>query len=789
MLKRISRVSNFGVYQDFVWGESLKRSNRIIDFNKFNIIYGRNYSGKTTLSRVVRCLEKQCKHEDYKESSTVYTVNGGEEISCENLNNFNQNLRVFNKDFVKDNLSILFNDDAEISTFAVLGDKNVEVESKIKSTKEKLGNVDEKSGQIYDYFLKSQSFKEKKKIHNDLVTKKDDVLRNKAREMKSDSDFGDVSYSISKIKVDIGKTLEDDFVPADKAEQSKLREIINEDEKDTLAEMPPVVFSLEEAFKESLILLESEVTATVTINDLESNASAQSWVKSGIEHNKERDKCLFCDNSLSESSWKRLRDHFNRESELLEQKIDSTLAKLDMEVRKLEGVSTPSVEGVYSEYKAEFEQASKAINEKIAKMLSNLNIVIEHLSARKGNIFKKISIDEEFVVSNSFLFESVNKLNEVIEQSNNHHKELDKNKKIATSKLRLSEVYNFIQTISYEEELKKIGIAKKESDDANQEKMESKAKKEELDQLLVSLESELKDESKGAEKINKFLADYFGHESLRLEHFEEDDVGTFKIMRGGEVAKNLSEGESSLIAFCYFMAKLHDLETKKEETIIWIDDPISSLDSNHIFFVFSLIENEIAAPSDTGSGNKYNYDQLFISTHNLEFLKYLKRLSHPFVKDDNGKKIDQSEYFLIERNENRSIIKLMPKHLYHYVTEFNYLFEKIKACAEESAEGDNYDIFYNFGNNLRKFLESYLFYRYPNRDDLKTKVSRFFGTDGVAKTLIMRISNEMSHADGTVERSSMPIDVSEAQKVACYVLEKIKERDLEQYEALVRSIR
>lgn len=59
--------------------------------------------------------------------------------------------------------------------------------------------------------------------------------------------------------------------------------------------------------------------------------------------------------------------------------------------------------------------------------------------------------------------------------------------------------------------------------------------------------------------------------------------------------------------------------TDGKKLVIYIDDPISSLDSNHIFFIFSLIENVIAC--------KKKYGQLFISTHNLDFLKYLKRLT------------------------------------------------------------------------------------------------------------------------------------------------------------------
>ena len=72
------------------------------------------------------------------------------------------------------------------------------------------------------------------------------------------------------------------------------------------------------------------------------------------------------------------------------------------------------------------------------------------------------------------------------------------------------------------------------------------------------------------------------------------------------------------------------INTNGKKPIIWIDDPISSLDSNHIFFMYSLISEKIAL-------NK-NFEQLFISTHNLDFLKYLKRLRNTFIEAKSMKK-------------------------------------------------------------------------------------------------------------------------------------------------------
>ncbi|MGZ7334271.1 AAA family ATPase, partial [Streptococcus pyogenes] len=87
------------------------------------------------------------------------------------------------------------------------------------------------------------------------------------------------------------------------------------------------------------------------------------------------------------------------------------------------------------------------------------------------------------------------------------------------------------------------------------------------------------DESKGANRVNNYLNNFFGHQDLSLKAIEaipgDSSSGyRFEVTRNGKKAFHLSEGECSLIAFCYFMAKLDDIETKGNQPIIWIDDPI-----------------------------------------------------------------------------------------------------------------------------------------------------------------------------------------------------------------------
>ena len=279
-------------------------------------------------------------------------------------------------------------------------------------------------------------------------------------------------------------------------------------------------------------------------------------------------------------------------------------------------------------------------------------------------------------------------------------------------------------------------------------------------------------EEEGARKVNAILENYFGHRFIELRAVKKDneDGIYFDVFRGGQKAYNLSEGERNLVAFSYFVAKLEDVETVAEKPIIWIDDPISSLDANHVFFIFSLIDQRIVA--------KRQWTQLFISTHNLDFLRYLKRIHTG----------EQRGWFLIERQDDQSCLRGMPKYMKDHVTEFNYLFHQIYKCSQ-AAENENYELFYNFGNNARKFLEAYLYYKYPDNDAncLHKKMVRFF-SDECAATTIDRIDNELSHLEGLMERGMSMSDHAEIKKCAQYILETIKTKDPDQYDAFLLSI-
>ena len=125
IIKRIKSIKNFGVFNNYRIGGNTR------DFNERNIIYGWNYSGKTTLSRLFYFLNKEV--EIPAENSNIefeIELNNGQIITQENRVLSPLSIKVFNSDFVHDNLSFGRTDNRiKGITFDVGG--NIETRNKI----------------------------------------------------------------------------------------------------------------------------------------------------------------------------------------------------------------------------------------------------------------------------------------------------------------------------------------------------------------------------------------------------------------------------------------------------------------------------------------------------------------------------------------------------------------------------------------------------------------------------------------------------------------------------------
>jgi wobble nucleotide-excising tRNase len=693
-------------------------------------------------------------------------------------------VRVYNKDFVIENLKWLTDEEGDIKPFAIIGEQNVEIEKHIAEKNKTLGDEEQKTGLRYEIKVKVDDYQKKKSEREKRQEELDKKLRQKAAEIKRNPLYNEVTYNISKIDNDIKYVKSNRIPPLCENDMDENRKLLREQAKANIQMFPVFKPSFQELFDKSNALLSKKIKPTETIQELINDAMLQEWVRNGIGyHRGRRTNCAFCGGEIGNDLWEKLDAHFSKESEELRTDIRRLIVEIEQEKRKMVGLWSLDRTQFYSIFNGQFDEKKKEWDAEIGQYCSSMEGILSELRTRETDIFKERTISK-FTNNANKILDLQSRLKSLIEENNKKTNTLVDDQRAARARLRFDDVLKFINSIGYDAELLKVTELSTRENESQRAKEELQGKIETLESEISGLKNQLRDERKGAEKVNEYLNHYFGHNSLKLRAIEqEESTGfSFQIMRGDEMAHNLSEGECSLVSFCYFMAKLNDVATKDKELIIWIDDPVSSLDNNHIFFVFSLIEDVIARPSKNADGsNHYRYKQLLVSTHNLDFLKYLKCLSQP--------KKEEVQYFLVEGGNGKSKIQVMPDYLRNYITEFNYLFHQIYKCSIEKDVSKEHDCFYNFGNNLRKFLDAYLFYKYPsNRMDTKEKLKSFFHDDQTAIALTTRLDNELSHLQDIFDRSMRPIDIPEIPTLASYVLDRIKQKDEEQYRALMESI-
>ena len=761
MIKAIE-INNFGCFKDFNWKKDVGNYTTDITakFSEINIIYGRNYSGKTTLSRIINCLDKKVVHPDYINSNFEIILEDSTSIKSDNLYN-TLNVKVYNSDFMKEKLKWFYDKNYGIEPFTILGEKNIDVQNKIENVEKNIEEIDKKIIEKNSEFTSSE--KNFKEIKENLENK----LTEEARKIKENTNyFNVVTYnrktltdSFSKIKKNNVEILTDE-------EKIVLKKQIDEGEKNQISLLGNLEILDENQINEINQLLKTQIKITEPIQELLNDFLLETWVRQGKELQKDRKTCAFCGSILTDEIWEKINKHFNNESEIFIKRLGEILEKIKILEKKLENYEVLNSESIIS-----------ILTEKVKKELTLFSSTKDKIRKYYLDIKEKVEKKRDQISSYDeipvFIFEIneiIDRINFIINEHNEYCKSIEERKKDARKKLLLNEEKELFLTLDYAKKYETQELAEKEKDNKEKELNSLNFEKTKLIHEKIELERSLKDETKAAELINKYLKDYFGRNDLELK-IDKDEKIKFSIYRGTELALNLSEGECSLIAFSYFLATIKDYE-KNDNLILWIDDPISSLDNNQIFFTFGAIDKIII---------EHKYNQIFISTHNLDFLKYLKRLKNEKAK---------VEYFLVEREVKQdritSKIRKMPSYLKEYVTEFHYLFNEIYKVAnsQECCLLNTYNQLYNIPNIMRKFLEYYLFYRYPDNKEPLKNLEKIFDIE--ESRSINRIINENSHLT-FIDRGWKPFEIPEIQAVARIILEKIKEKDEEQYNALLNA--
>jgi wobble nucleotide-excising tRNase len=293
---------------------------------------------------------------------------------------------------------------------------------------------------------------------------------------------------------------------------------------------------------------------------------------------------------------------------------------------------------------------------------------------------------------------------------------------------------------------------------------------------VKDLKDKLSNETLGLNEFNKMLWNFLGRNDLSLERRSE---GGYFVKRNNleeAKSKSLSEGERTAIALVYFIAKLKENGNKIDDTIIVIDDPISSFDSNHLFHANYFIKNECKDAL-----------QLFVLTHNFKFFT----LEKEWIKNEKGKtqKIDLHSIYLIRPMINDGVrngnIENADNILDYFDSEYHLLFSEVKQFCENPHT--DYISTHTIANICRQLLESFLTFKF-GRKKLEKCFDEITGFENLSK--VRKFVNDYSHkADNGASMTNFNDNIfAEADKIVPDVLRLIEHVDKVHYDSMIARL-
>lgn len=749
MLKIIRKIKGLGVYDNYTPPAGTN------DFSAKNLIYGWNYSGKTTLSRLFSLLETKKPNPDLPDF--YFSIETDQGVVTEASYQTSPHIvRVFNSDFVVENLNFT---GSTFSPILLLGSGSDVSQTEIERC---------------DGMLKRAKAGSEKVNSDTQIAKKtmSDAKTEAAQQIKSTmslvSFFGTVQLDKELRTVSLGL---DDYSLSDEAYDSDLK-LARTSDQEQLPLVNKVSFTLilNDLHKSATTLLAKSPDLTSTIDHLVENPLIEKWVEDGLPLHAAKDTCEFCGGSLGHHHISALTAHFSKDLANHKQEVRDLLSQVEAASLALAVIKDV-------EFNAQFRQRVNAAHSIIQVAVEAYN---EALSELANDIQRKIDTPFKVIVPKggdasltTNVESALTELNLVVEENNKVVLNFKTEKTAAINRLKLHFAQKFAERKDldgYYAKMKRLERHEKKFDWCT----------EQLEAEILRLNAIISQAQRGREEINKLINNLLGSESVQITVVKSDDQERFQLVRSdGKVAKHLSEGEKTAIAFAFFLTKLSELK-ELSEAIIYIDDPISSLDSNHIFQVTAMIKEYFFCQDGENGPWKTRCKQVFFSTHNFEFFSLLRELK------PTGN--NQARHYLVKRMApNVSSFGNMPDSMNHYSSEYHFLFDVLNEFQKADDKTD-LKILMLLPNAVRRFVELYTFSKYPGTrgSTVDQRAERIFGGEKAKR--ILKVLHYFSHAnniDRIAKNNDLMCDIEGAVND---LMEWIEENDPMHLEALREAV-
>lgn len=747
-IKSINKIKNLHVFSDY------SRQRDLPALRQLNLIYGFNGTGKTTLTYIFRSLSSGeiCQKIDQNVEFEIELDSGSLITEKSALDHFKDKVMVFNEDFIEENLSWK-NGTAKPVFF--IGQQQIETIKKL----------DEKQAQYSQCRTQLEAFSKEFESHERQFSV---IKRNIARTISENLNLGR-GYDATNLSRDYSnENITDENILSEESTQKNRSTVLL---RSPLAKRNLIKFSNIEIgnfIKKGRRIVEVSLGESAS-KDIMENESMLIWIKEGFEYHQEKKlvDCLFCGGPIGDSRIKLLGDILDGKMENLLNEVDDMREDCEKKISQFNLLLSqiPSENDIVDEKRHIFSDSTNRLKFLIAESLKAMSSLSELLEDKLDRPTKSILTDD---LLNDDLAEKYNsELNQVLVEINRiiefHNKSHDDFKVIQDSaKIDLKKHLLAVERITYFESQNLFIEAEKKKNIYEEELRK-------ISNDLESIKQEVRRHGPAAEKINRLISNYLGHKELHISTLDEG----YELQRNGKVVTgNLSEGEKTAIALCYFLCTLEADNKKLKDLIVVVDDPISSLDSKALNYAFSMLKSLLG-----GAG------QLIILTHNLNFMNEVKKWLRNKI---DGKVISPSQptatLLFLEpvrgRRTRQTEIKVLPSLLREYESEYHYLFQLV--LKYDGNPKDNEGLIMLMPNAMRKVLDVFLAFKYPGSNGFTGKIEQALKDASSmdvhrvrALDRLVQLESHSDNLDDLLSFSSMTVEETEAAAKALLDLLKI----------------
>lgn len=442
MIKKIKSIKNMAVFENFDWDKTVKDNDKsVMKFSHINIFYGRNYSGKTTISRIFRALETGVLSDKYLNPEFIVEMEDSTIVTRNDLKNHQQLIRVFNEDFVRENLRFIANPDENITAFAIVSSENNTLELDIEKEEKNLGS--DSNGLLRDLKEQQNKLDTAKSNLCKFQSNFDKKLNNKANSqdigIRHNKLYGNANYNVTKLKEDIKYIIDASYQSIAEEDVDKLRSLLRAEPNDTILEFPLLNLKFDHFVKETKKLIENKITVSNQISELVNDALLGNWVDSGRKHHATRETCGFCGSILPTDLLDRLNKHFNEESETLKSEIKKLIENIKTYINEVDLLIVFNESIFYPNFLDNIAILKNEFSVHSTNYVRNLQHLISLLEKRYNDIFTAIDFND--IEDISIELEKIHSdYNNLRVKSNNQTVSLSKDQEEAKNTLRLHDV-------------------------------------------------------------------------------------------------------------------------------------------------------------------------------------------------------------------------------------------------------------------------------------------------------------------------------------------------------------